>query len=56
MSDTHTPGIPRLHDMDALRAFAMLLGIVLHCALSFSGEPWVVQDLKTNAMFGWING
>ena len=56
MSDTHTQGIPRLHDMDALRAFAMLLGIVLHCALSFSGEPWVVQDLKTNAMFGWING
>jgi len=56
MSDTHTQGIPRLHDMDALRAFAMLLGIVLHCALSFSGEPWVVQDLKTNGMFGWING
>ena len=56
MSDTHTQGIPRLHDMDALRAFAMLLGIMLHCALSFSGEPWVVQDLKTNGMFGWING
>ena len=26
----------RLHDLDALRAFAMLLGIALHASLSFS--------------------
>ena len=34
----------RRHDLDALRAFAMLLGIVLHAALSFIDAPWVVQD------------
>ena len=38
----------RFHDLDALRAFAMLLGIVLHGALSFFPVPisiWPVQDL-----------
>lgn len=35
----------RRHDLDALRGFAMLLGIVLHAALSFMpGMPWIVQD------------
>lgn len=35
----------RLHDLDALRAAAMLLGIAYHIALSFaSGFPWMVQD------------
>jgi peptidoglycan/LPS O-acetylase OafA/YrhL len=35
---------PRRHDLDALRAFAMLLGIALHAALSFMDFPWAVQD------------
>ncbi len=35
---------PRRHDLDALRAFAMLLGIVLHGAMSFIVIPWAVQD------------
>ena len=38
----------RFHDLDALRAFAMLLGIVLHGALSFFPVPtsiWPAQDL-----------
>lgn len=36
----------RYHDLDALRAFAMLLGIVLHGALSFFPMPiWPAQDL-----------
>lgn len=34
----------RRHDLDALRAFAMLLGIVLHAALSFFQPTWPVQD------------
>ncbi len=35
----------RRHDLDALRASAMLLGIVYHAALSFAlGFPWMVQD------------
>ncbi|RMF43140.1 MAG: glucan biosynthesis protein [Planctomycetota bacterium] len=38
------PPIDRRHDLDALRAIAMLLGIVLHAALSFSPIPWTVKD------------
>ena len=37
----------RYHDLDALRAFAMLLGIVLHGALSFFPVPiWPAQDFQ----------
>lgn len=43
----------RRHDLDALRAAAMLLGIVYHAALSFAeGMPWMVQDERqTGAMY-----
>ena len=34
----------RRYDLDALRATAMLLGIVLHAGLSFTPFPWAVQD------------
>ena len=34
------PSGPRFHEMDALRAFAMLLGIVLHTALFFMPDAW----------------
>ncbi len=44
----------RRHDLDALRAIAMLLGIALHAALSFSDVPWVVQDSQKNEVFGLI--
>lgn len=33
---------PRRHDLDALRAVAMLLGIVLHIALAFAPIGWIV--------------
>jgi len=37
----------RYHDLDALRAVAMLLGIVLHGVLSFFPVPiWPAQDLQ----------
>ena len=37
----------RFHDLDALRAFAMLLGIVLHAAISFMPMPiWAAQDIN----------
>lgn len=42
----------RRHDLDALRAFAMLLGIALHAALSFFPVPWMVQDTRQNPLFG----
>ena len=34
----------RRHDLDALRGFAMLLGIGLHASLAFFPAPWWVQD------------
>jgi glucan biosynthesis protein C len=34
----------RLHHLDALRAAAMLLGIVLHASLAYTGGPWIVRD------------
>jgi peptidoglycan/LPS O-acetylase OafA/YrhL len=51
MSDTASTGIPRRHDLDALRAFAMALGIALHAGLSFTSFPWLVQDLRPNEAF-----
>ena len=43
----------RYHDLDALRAFAMLLGIVLHGLLSFVGWPiWPVQDANQSELYG----
>lgn len=41
----------RRHDMDALRAFAMLLGILLHGCMSFTGFPSFVQDKHTSMAF-----
>jgi len=45
-------GDTRRHDLDALRAFAMLLGIALHASLSFMDFPWVVQDRFREPAFG----
>lgn len=44
-----TPSSQRWHDLDALRAFAMLLGIGLHAALSFYPSAWPVQDVQASA-------
>ncbi|OYP36069.1 acyltransferase family protein [Rhodopirellula sp. MGV] len=50
----------RRHDLDALRAIAMLLGIVLHAALSFSPVPWTVNDSQQSdayyVLFAVIHG
>ncbi|MBM3841289.1 MAG: ammonia-forming cytochrome c nitrite reductase subunit c552 [Verrucomicrobia bacterium] len=46
---SQTPGSirSRRHDLDALRATAMLLGIFYHAALSFAaGIPWMVRDVS----------
>ena len=53
--DSNSPAIPsdtRRHDLDALRATAMLLGIALHAALSFIEIPWRVQDRYQPPAFG----
>ncbi len=44
----------RRSDLDALRAVAMLLGIVLHAALSFFPSFWVVTDRQQNPGFGIV--
>ena len=36
----------RRTDLDALRSFAMLLGIALHASLSFFAFPWPVHDIQ----------
>ena len=41
----------RRHDLDALRAFAMFLGIGLHASLSFVSLPWPVQDITQPKIF-----
>lgn len=47
-------GIPRRHDLDALRAIAMLLGIVIHVALPFAPSLWFVQDTRQSVHFHWL--
>ena len=44
---------PRRNDLDALRAAAMLLGIVLHAGLSFVPFPWPVQDERQSGFY-WL--
>ncbi|MEM7754763.1 MAG: acyltransferase family protein [Planctomycetota bacterium] len=43
---------PRRHDLDALRAFAMLLGIALHAALAFAPIPWLAMNKETSPAIG----
>lgn len=48
-STAPTPAPERLHALDALRAFALLLGVVLHATLSFVPAPrrfWFIQDTQ----------
>ncbi|ATC65574.1 hypothetical protein CMV30_17360 [Nibricoccus aquaticus] len=43
---------PRLHYLDAARAFALLLGVVFHASLSFMPAfiGWAVMDVSTSAL------
>ena len=51
-TDKHVLQNNRRHDLDALRAAAMLLGIAYHAALSFAiAFPWLVQDVSQNKAF-----
>jgi len=46
----------RRHDLDAVRSFAMLLGIALHAALAYVGAGWIVTDQHTSAALGTFIG
>ncbi len=45
----HAVGPGRRSDLDALRAAAMLLGLVLHAALAYSSLPWPVTDVESSS-------
>lgn len=51
MSST-AAAVSRRADLDALRGFAMLLGIALHAALSFFPSPWPVHDVRQSRGLG----
>jgi peptidoglycan/LPS O-acetylase OafA/YrhL len=40
----------RRNDLDALRGFAMALGIVVHASLSFFQAPWPVHDTRPSGL------
>lgn len=44
----------RLHHVDALRAFAMLLGVALHAALSFTDMDWPAKDVHASKVPGLL--
>jgi peptidoglycan/LPS O-acetylase OafA/YrhL len=52
----HTGAAPeRLHALDAVRAYALLLGIVLHATMSFIPAPtriWLIQDSHPSLTLG----
>ena len=50
-----SPPDPRRHDLDALRAVAMLLGILLHASLAYVPNiPWPVQDTQPAPWLGLL--
>ena len=52
---TSTSASSRRHDLDALRAFAMILGIILHGIMSFIpgiGVIWAVEDSHASPWYG----
>jgi peptidoglycan/LPS O-acetylase OafA/YrhL len=51
---TENSSVARRSDLDALRAGAMLLGIVLHASLSFFPSFWVVTDRRQDPGFGIV--
>jgi len=55
MESMSPPADPRRHDLDALRAVAMLLGIFLHASLAYvPGIPWPVQDTQPAPWLGLL--
>src|SRR5262245_43170556 len=48
---TENSAFARRSDLDALRAGAMLLGIVLHASLSFFPSYWMVTDSRQASVF-----
>ncbi|MGJ4890635.1 acyltransferase family protein [Bradyrhizobium sp. HKCCYLRH3099] len=58
MTNVISPSSERLHALDAVRAYALLLGIVLHAATSFlplgPHRFWFIEDTHTSAVLGVV--
>jgi len=55
MSVAPSPPPERLHSLDALRAAALLLGVVLHASLAFFPDQiWIVHDDSTSIGAAWL--
>ncbi|MEM6529784.1 MAG: acyltransferase family protein, partial [Chloroflexota bacterium] len=48
------PKTPRRHDLDALRAIAMIMGIVLHATYSFYDPYWGITDVSQLPALGQL--
>jgi glucan biosynthesis protein C len=50
--------LTRQHSLDALRAAMMLLGLVIHSAVSYTVSPlgaaWLYKDGRTSELFDWV--
>lgn len=44
------PITQRRNDLDALRSFAMVLGLVVHASLAFFPIPWIVHDTRPSGV------
>jgi peptidoglycan/LPS O-acetylase OafA/YrhL len=46
----------RLHGLDAVRGYALLLGVVFHATMSFLPGPqvWMVRDIHSSALLGAV--
>lgn len=59
-SPTAPTSMTRRSDLDALRSFAMLLGVALHAAMSFVPFPWPVRDTQRSdllvVLIGAVHG
>lgn len=55
---TTSRDLERLHSLDALRAAMMLLGLVLHSAVTYTvtrlGATWPLKDPQTSVFFDWV--
>jgi hypothetical protein len=54
-ADEIAPAPERLHALDAVRGYALLLGIVLHATMSFLPSPfriWIIQDTHPSITLG----
>lgn len=49
-------GSDRLHGLDAVRGFALLLGVVFHATMSFLPGPqvWPIHDTHSSAVLGMV--